>query len=233
MQASGSTTKSAPRRCPRHKSPAVQVPTTTTGLPHHSLPMHEWSYSGYEVSNDLCGNCHNVTNPLLNLKRREWPGHGSVRFRSSAPSRSGNRAPWVTRDRRSSRTARRATCPTRPRIRLVHRVSVGTTGPETCQFINWRGATPGFPQVLKGEYGVGLDRDASFDATTGVGSGPPAEPVGMVSMSLCHRPSVAGWRGARFRMSESPISPATSCRQATARGDGCGCIWSSRDGDRQ
>jgi len=30
-------------------------------------PRHEWAQSDYHVNGDLCGNCHNVTNPLLNL----------------------------------------------------------------------------------------------------------------------------------------------------------------------
>ena len=31
-------------------------------------PPHEWEYSDYHVSGDICGNCHNVTNPFLFLR---------------------------------------------------------------------------------------------------------------------------------------------------------------------
>ncbi|MCP3959283.1 MAG: hypothetical protein GY719_15640 [bacterium] len=30
-------------------------------------PPHEWAFSQYLVDSDICGNCHNVTSPLLNL----------------------------------------------------------------------------------------------------------------------------------------------------------------------
>ena len=30
-------------------------------------PRHNWAYSDYHVNGNLCGNCHNVTNPLHNL----------------------------------------------------------------------------------------------------------------------------------------------------------------------
>ncbi len=30
-------------------------------------PLHDWAFSPYHQSSDLCGNCHNVTSPALNL----------------------------------------------------------------------------------------------------------------------------------------------------------------------
>ncbi len=30
-------------------------------------PPHEWAYSAYHESSDICGNCHNVTSPVLTL----------------------------------------------------------------------------------------------------------------------------------------------------------------------
>lgn len=32
-----------------------------------SPPPHAWASSSYHTSSDICGNCHNVTNPVLNL----------------------------------------------------------------------------------------------------------------------------------------------------------------------
>ena len=53
---------------PHPQEPCRAGPYAYDGLPNHSLPMHEWSYSEYQVNNDICGNCHNVTSPLLNLR---------------------------------------------------------------------------------------------------------------------------------------------------------------------
>ncbi len=154
-----------PTTMPPAQEPCRAGPYDYDGLPNHSLPMHEWSYSGYEVSNDLCGNCHNVTSPLLNLKDdsgqdtgvpfpiertfKEWQQSamgdtGSPQFENC----SACHMPDATQDPACASSQCRNN---RTGDMPIHQLAGGNA---------W------IPQVLKGEYGVGLDRDASFDATT-------------------------------------------------------------------
>jgi len=147
------------------KGPCRAGPYDYEGAPKHSQPMHEWSYSGYEVSNDLCGNCHNVTNPLLNLKDasgqdtgvpfpiertfKEWQqsamgDEGSPDFENC----SACHMPDATQDPACASSQCRNN---RTGDMPLHQFAGGNA---------W------LPQVLEGEYGAGLDRDASFDATT-------------------------------------------------------------------
>lgn len=49
------------------QEPCRRGPYDYQGLHHHETPTHEWAYSQYHLDNSICGNCHNVTNPLLNL----------------------------------------------------------------------------------------------------------------------------------------------------------------------
>jgi len=149
---------------PHPQEPCRAGPYDYSGLPNHSLPMHEWVYSDYEVSNDLCGNCHNVTSPLHNLRDetgqdtgvpfpiertfKEWQqssmgDEGSPEFESC----SSCHMPDATQDPACASSQCRNN---RTGDMPIHQLAGGNA---------W------IPQVLKGEYGASLDRDASFDAT--------------------------------------------------------------------
>lgn len=150
---------------PPAQEPCRAGPYDYAGLPNHSLPMHEWSYSEYEVSNDLCGNCHNVTSPLHNLRDqtgqdtgvpfpiertfKEWQqsamgDKGSPDFESC----SACHMPDATEDPACASSQCRNN---RTGDMPIHQLAGGNA---------W------IPEVLKGEYGATLDRDSSFDATT-------------------------------------------------------------------
>ncbi len=147
------------------REPCRAGPYDYDGAPNHSQPMHEWSYSEYEVSNDLCGNCHNVTNPLLNLRDATGQDTGvpfpiERTFKEWQQSALGDEAspdfescsachmPDTTQDPACASSQCRNN---RTGDMPLHQLAGGNS---------W------LPQVLKGEYGTGLDRDASFDATT-------------------------------------------------------------------
>lgn len=149
---------------PHPQEPCRSGPYDYDGAPHHSLPLHEWSYSDYQVGNDLCGNCHNVTSPLHHLKDaagqdtgvpypiertfKEWQQStlgdpGSPEFTSC----SSCHMPDTTQDPACASSQCRNN---RTGDMPLHQLAGGNT---------W------IPKILKGEYGAGLDRDASFDAT--------------------------------------------------------------------
>ncbi len=53
--------------CPGPGSePCRRGPYDYMGSPD-TPPTHEWAFSSYHVDSDICGNCHNVTSPALNL----------------------------------------------------------------------------------------------------------------------------------------------------------------------
>ncbi len=47
--------------------PCRRGPYDYTGPDGGESPPHEWAFSTYHVDSDICGNCHNVSNPVLNL----------------------------------------------------------------------------------------------------------------------------------------------------------------------
>ena len=50
--------------CPNGFEPCRRGPYDYTGPPH---PPHSWAFSDYHTGSGQCGNCHNVTNPVLDL----------------------------------------------------------------------------------------------------------------------------------------------------------------------
>jgi hypothetical protein len=151
---------------PHPQAPCRAGPYDYDGLPNHSLPLHEWSYSAYEVDNDLCGNCHNVTSPLHNLKDESGQDTGvpfpiERTFKEWQQSTLGDRTspqfencsachmPDTTQDpvcaSSQCRNNRSGDMP-------LHQLAGGNT---------W------IPSILEGEYGASLDRDPSFEATVG------------------------------------------------------------------
>ena len=149
---------------PHPKEPCRAGPYDYSGLPNHSLPLHEWSYSEYEVSNDLCGNCHNVTSPLLHLKDETGQDTG-VPFPIERTCKEWQQS--TMSDPGSPDFASCSSC------HMPDATQDPACASSQCRN-NWAGDMPihqlaggnaWIPQVLKGEYGAGLDRDASFDAT--------------------------------------------------------------------
>ncbi len=54
--------------CPGPGSePCRRGPYDYTGPGGGNPPPHEWAFSSYHVDSDICGNCHNVSSPALNL----------------------------------------------------------------------------------------------------------------------------------------------------------------------
>ncbi len=47
--------------------PCRRGPYDYTGPDGGQPPSHEWAFSNYHVDSDICGNCHNVSSPALNL----------------------------------------------------------------------------------------------------------------------------------------------------------------------
>ena len=150
---------------PNPKEPCRAGPYDCDGLPHHTLPLHEWSYSQYEVSNGICGNCHNVTSPIHNLKDDTGQDTGVPfpiertfeEWQQSAMGDTGSpdfencsacHVPDATQDPACASSQCRNN---RTGDMPIHQLAGGNA---------W------IPEVLKGEYGASLDRDASFDATT-------------------------------------------------------------------
>ena len=150
---------------PHPKEPCRAGPYDYEGLPNHSLPMHEWSYSDYEVGNDICGNCHNVTSPLLNLRDETGQDTGVAfpierTFKEWRQSSLGNEA---SPDFESCSACHMPDATEEPACASSQCRNNRTGDLPIHQFA---GGNAWIPSVLKGEYGPGLDRDPSFEATT-------------------------------------------------------------------
>jgi len=126
-------------------------------------PPHTWIYSQYHTDSDNCGNCHNVTNPILTLIDEDGVNTGVhvpvertyMEWEQSNFSQPGPEY---------------ATCQNCHMPDATHDPAYPSTAVE----INRTGDLPihelvggnsWVPQVLKGEY-PSLGRDAEYDATT-------------------------------------------------------------------
>lgn len=130
---------------------------------HQAHPPHPWESSQYHRDSDNCGNCHNVTNPLLTLIDENGIDTGVpvpvertyMEWEQSSFSQPGPdfltcqncHMPDATHD------------PAYPSID----VSINRTGDLPIHELV--GGNAWVPQVLKGEYPL-LGRSAEFDATT-------------------------------------------------------------------
>ncbi|MEE4272289.1 MAG: hypothetical protein V2I67_11475, partial [Thermoanaerobaculales bacterium] len=126
-------------------------------------PPHSWQQSPYHVSSDNCGNCHNVTNPVLTLidsngndtgvpvpVERTFMEWQQSRFAAPGPGHvtcQNCHMPDATHD------------PAYPSISP----DINRTGDLPIHQLV--GGNSWIPQVLKGEYPA-LGRDAELDATT-------------------------------------------------------------------
>ncbi len=147
--------------CPNGFEPCRRGPYNYAGgLPQ---PPHGWARSPYHFTSDHCGNCHNVTNPLLTLidetgvdtgipvpVERTFMEWQQSRFAEIGPSH--------------------VTCQNCHMPDATHDPAYPSTAPD----INRTGDLPihqlaggnsWIPQVIKGEYPA-LGRDAELDATS-------------------------------------------------------------------
>ncbi|MEJ2085932.1 MAG: hypothetical protein P8Y44_09675 [Acidobacteriota bacterium] len=126
---------------------------------------HVWAHSNYLVDNTICGNCHNVTNPLLNLVDSSGVDQG-VGFPIERTFKE-----WQQSDFSDSQSISFANCSSchmpdadqGPVYASSFELNDRTGDLPIHQFV---GGNTWIPQVLKGEYGASLNRDASFDAST-------------------------------------------------------------------
>ncbi len=141
--------------------PCRSGPYNYSGQP---LPLHEWRYSTYHTSNDICGNCHNVTNPEKNLVDETGQDMG-VRFPIERTFKE-----WQQSDFSDDQSASFANCSschmpdaTADPVYASSRPTPNRTG--DLPIHQFAGGNTWIPQVLKGEY-PSLDREDAFDATT-------------------------------------------------------------------
>jgi hypothetical protein len=127
-------------------------------------PPHVWIQPDYLISNTICSNCHNVTNPLLNLRDATGVDQG-VGFPIERTFKE-----WEQSDFSNTQSASFANCSschmpdaTQNPVHASSQQLYNRT--ENLPIHQFAGSNSWIPQVLKGEY-PNLDRDASFDATT-------------------------------------------------------------------
>jgi len=146
------------------QEPCRSGPYDYQGLPHHEEPPHEWAFSDYHVDNDICGNCHNVTNPLLNLVDESGVDLG-IGFPIERTFKEWQQSSFS--DDQSTDFANCSSChmpdavadPAYASQQGLH----NRTGDLPIHQL--AGGNAWIPQVLEGEY-PGLDRTVSLDATT-------------------------------------------------------------------
>lgn len=148
--------------CPTGFEPCRKGPYDYPGgLPQ---PPHGWEHSTYHVDADSCGNCHNVTNPVLTLidengidtgvpvpverTFKEWQQSAFAPGGPAEATCQNCHMPDATHD------------PAYPSIST----DINRTGDLPIHRLV--GGNHWVPQVLKGEYPA-LGRDAEYDATTG------------------------------------------------------------------
>ena len=144
------------------------VPTTTRlGEPP---PPHEWAFSQYHVDSDICGNCHNVTSPVLNLIDENGVDTG-IPFPiertflewqqsdySGAAAREDGRGPIAVQ---GCQDCHMPQAETETAFACVFEDVDRAGDMATHQFV---GGNTWIPEVLMGEYPA-LDRDLEFTAT--------------------------------------------------------------------
>ncbi len=128
-------------------------------------PPHPWIQSDYLLDNRICGNCHNVTNPLLNLVDANGDDAGVGGFPIERTFLEWEQSEFS--DDQSPSFANCSSChmpdaTQDPAHASVQALYNRTGNMPIHQLV---GGNTWIPQVLKGEY-PSLNRDASFDATT-------------------------------------------------------------------
>jgi hypothetical protein len=146
--------------CPNGFEPCRSGPYDYASPPD---PPHPWAYSQYHVDSDNCGNCHNVTNPVLTLIDENGVNTG-IPMPVERTHREWQQSSF------SQAGPGFATCQNCHMPDALHDPAYPAMG----SAINRSGDLPvhelaggnaWVPQVLKGEYPA-LGRPAAFDATT-------------------------------------------------------------------
>jgi len=132
-----------------------------------SLPEapHAWAHSDYHVSNDICGNCHNVTNPLEDLLDSEGASTG-VKFpieRTFKEWQSSDYSQVAGMDFQSCSSCHMPDADADP-VYASGMMLVNRTG--DLPIHQFAGGNTWIPRLLKGEYPtLGSQRGGEFDAT--------------------------------------------------------------------
>jgi hypothetical protein len=147
--------------CPSSFDPCRAGPYDYTGP--DPPPPHGWIHTDYQIGSDICGNCHNVTNPVLTLIDENGVNTG-------VPVPVERTYKEWTQSTFSQPGDDFLTCQNCHMPDATHDPAY----PSTSDMINRTGDLPihelvggntWVPQVLKGEY-PNLGRDAELDATT-------------------------------------------------------------------
>jgi hypothetical protein len=157
------------------QGPCRRGPYDYRGLSHSQQPFHEWAYSTYHTDNEVCGNCHNVTNPLLHLRAPDGTDLG-VGFPIERTYKE-----WQQSDFSDTQSADFASCsschmpdatanPVYASGQALHN-RCSDSGDPACAgsgglpIHQLAGGNAWSPRVLQGEY-PNLDRDSELAATT-------------------------------------------------------------------
>jgi hypothetical protein len=127
-----------------------------------SPPPHEWAFSTYHTGSDICGNCHNVTSPALNLIDENGQDTG-VPFpieRTFAEWQASDYAPGGAAPQ-SCQDCHMPQTDADPAFACVQAQNDRTGDLAVHRFA---GGNSWVPAVLRGEY-PNLGRTESFDAT--------------------------------------------------------------------
>lgn len=129
-------------------------------------PPHQWEFSEYHVDSDMCGNCHNITSPLLTLIDENGVDTG-LAFPIERTFKEWQQSDFAKSDGKGESLQSCQAChmpdaTEDPVFACVFQENNRTGDMGTHQFA---GGNAWVPQVLKGEYPA-LGRDDAFDATT-------------------------------------------------------------------
>ena len=125
-------------------------------------PPHEWAFSSYHVDADICGNCHNVSNPILNLVDEAGVDTG-ISFpieRTFKEWQQSDFAPGGT----SEQTCQACHMPDADGDPLYACAQQSNNRAGELAVHQFAGGNTWIPEVLKGDY-PSLNRSSEFDAT--------------------------------------------------------------------
>ena len=125
-------------------------------------PPHEWAFSSYHVDADICGNCHNVSSPALNLIDQNGLDTG-IRFpveRTFKEWQQSDYAPGGGSEQ-TCQNCHMDEAPGDPVFACLQQQNNRAGELPTHRFV---GGNTWIPEVLKGEYPA-LGRSDEFDAT--------------------------------------------------------------------
>ncbi len=128
-------------------------------------PPHQWEFSDYHVASDICGNCHNITSPLLTLIDQNGDDTG-LPYPIERTFKEWQQSDYALPDGNGNSVQSCQNChmpdaTEDPAFACVFQENNRTSDMPVHQFA---GGNAWVPEVLKNEYPA-LDRDEAFDAT--------------------------------------------------------------------